>query len=448
MNKLKLHGYTDSSSFELSDDDIYQLNLYAASDMAKRSVIGPFVCILGMLITLPISTVFTDAKLFVFILLILLTIGGISRVYILRSLKNITRNNLNPWVKAVSFAVLSNAIIWGLYLGLNFYLYGLTTASLIILAFTVAIETSAVMSIFIWHRLAQAYTVVIFIPGAIALFINSSLAGYSILIGLVVHIMFMYFQTVNSNKEYWLAICSNKLLENKAKELEVANNAKTEFLSSMSHELRTPLNSILGFSQLLETDTTPALSKSQLENVAYIKGSGEHLLQLINQLLELSKIEAGQIDISLEEVKPFDVINECLSSLQIQAEKMNINFELSADSNTVIKTDKTLLKQIILNLVSNAIKYNKKGGSVSVTTEKTTTNTFKIIIADTGFGIPSEKQSELFSSFSRLGKERSTIEGTGIGLTITKRIIDAIQGDIKFESTVDKGTTFSVELPV
>jgi signal transduction histidine kinase len=182
--------------------------------------------------------------------------------------------------------------------------------------------------------------------------------------------------------------------------------------------------------------------------VAYIKGSGEHLLQLINQLLELSKIEAGQIDISLEEVKPFDVINECLSSLQIQAEKMNINFELSADSNTVIKTDKTLLKQIILNLVSNAIKYNKKGGSVSVTTEKTTTNTFKIIIADTGFGIPSEKQSELFSSFSRLGKERSTIEGTGIGLTITKRIIDAIQGDIKFESTVDKGTTFSVELPV
>jgi signal transduction histidine kinase len=216
----------------------------------------------------------------------------------------------------------------------------------------------------------------------------------------------------------------------------------------MSHELRTPLNSILGFSQLLETDTTPALSKSQLENVAYIKGSGEHLLQLINQLLELSKIEAGQIDISLEEVKPFDVITECLNSLQIQAEKMNINFELSADSNTVIKTDKTLLKQIILNLVSNAIKYNKKGGSVSVTTEKTTANTFKIIIADTGFGIPSDKQSELFSSFSRLGKERSTIEGTGIGLTITKRIIDAIQGDIKFESTVDKGTTFSVELPV
>jgi signal transduction histidine kinase len=462
MTKLKMHGYRNPSESELNDEAIYQLNFHAANDIAKRSVIGPFLCILGMLVTIPLSTIFDDARALIIILLLLLSLGGISRFFILQSLRKISYEKLDRWKQVVSFAILANAMLWGIYLGVNIYLYGLTTTTLIVLVFTVAIETSAVMSIFIWQRLAQAYAVVIFIPAYIALAIGDTFAGPSIIFGITIHLLFMYFQINKSSKEYWQAIYNNKLLENKAKELEIAtlnaekskeaaefaNKAKSEFLSSMSHEFRTPLNSILGFSQLLETDSSPTLSNSQLESVEYIKSSGEHLLGLINQVLELSKIEAGKIELNIEEVNPFNVISECLLSLHLIAENMDLHFEFSANQNTVIKTDKTLLKQVILNLTTNAIKYNRKGGTVNIDAKEVNDNIFRITIEDTGLGIPEDKQSQLFSSFTRLGKERSSIEGTGIGLTITKRIVDAIKGEIGFESIVNEGTTFWVELPI
>lgn len=462
MKKLKMHGYRNISETELNDEMIYQLNFHAAKDIAKRSVIGPFVCILGMLVSIPLSSIFIDAKALIIGLLLFLSLGGISRFFVLRSLLKISKTQLDRWKQIVAFAILSNAILWGTYLGANIYLYGLTSATLVVLVFTVAIETSAVMSIFIWQKLAQAYAVVIFIPAYITLAISDAFAGPSIIFGITIHLLFIYFQINKSSKEYWQALYNNKMLENKAKELEIAtlsaeksketaelaNKAKSEFLSSISHEFRTPLNSILGFSQLLETDTSPTLSTNQLESVQYIKNSGEHLLDLINQVLELSKIEAGKIDINIEDVKPFDVISECLLSLQLIAEKMDVHIELSANQNTVIKTDKTLLKQVILNLTTNAIKYNRKGGSVKIDANKANENIFKITIVDTGLGIAKEKQDQLFSSFTRLGKERSSIEGTGIGLTITKRIVDAINGEIGFDSIVDEGTTFWIELPI
>ena len=230
---------------------------------------------------------------------------------------------------------------------------------------------------------------------------------------------------------------------------ETANQAKSGFLSSMSHELRTPLNAILGFAQILEASKKHPLADRQANQVQQIRKGGEHLLELINDILDLAKIEAGKLALSIETLDTRNLVDECLSFAKTLAEKRSITIEdRTGDTMPPIWADHLRAKQTILNLLSNAVKYNRDGGTVWVDAEQQDDRTLRINVTDTGPGIPEEKQSQLFQPFSRLGAEATEVEGTGIGLVISRNLMEKMDGAVGFESTPGEGSTFWVEFPV
>ena len=230
-----------------------------------------------------------------------------------------------------------------------------------------------------------------------------------------------------------------------------ANEAKSAFLSSMSHELRTPLNAIMGFGQMLQYSGA-ALDAEQEDHVNEILKAGRHLLGLINEVLDLSKIESGQLDLSLEPVALHEVVQDCEWLIAAMAAERDITLELAVAEHWCVQADRMRLKQILLNLLSNAVKYNRPGGQVRISVQAQhgaeQGPQACISVIDTGNGISPEHQCQVFQPFNRLGAEGSNIEGTGIGLTICQRLATLMHGHISFESTVGMGSTFSVVLPL
>ncbi len=230
---------------------------------------------------------------------------------------------------------------------------------------------------------------------------------------------------------------------------ENANRAKSKFLSSMSHELRTPMNAILGFAQMLKFNPKEPLTEAQKKCVSYILKGGHHLLELINDILDLAKIEAGKVELFIEDISPTDVLDECLSLVRAAAEERGITISgpgMTADVPK-IRADRTRLKQALLNLLSNAVKYNRKHGTITVNIERAPDNRLRITVTDTGEGIPEDRQHELFKPFNRLDARNMDVEGSGIGLVVCKDLIELMHGEIDLRSDVGKGTTFSIELP-
>ncbi|TNE78565.1 MAG: PAS domain S-box protein [Gammaproteobacteria bacterium] len=226
---------------------------------------------------------------------------------------------------------------------------------------------------------------------------------------------------------------------------ERANSAKSEFLSNMSHELRTPLNSILGFSQLMEMD--PATNMAQRENLSEIVKAGKHLLDLINDILDLSMLESGNINIILEPIDVRALVKECITLLKPVARKDYITLLTDDLPDVHVYADNTRLKQALINLISNGIKYNRPNGRVIISVEATDSHTIDIHVSDTGMGIDPQKYEELFQPFNRLGLENTGKEGTGIGLSFTRKMVHMMGGDVSFESQVNKGSRFSLHFP-
>ena len=245
-------------------------------------------------------------------------------------------------------------------------------------------------------------------------------------------------------------ITDRKLAEEKAlraKEIaENANKAKSQFLSSMSHELRTPLNAILGFSQLFEFDGN--LNGRQQQNIQEIRKAGEHLLQLINDILDLAKIESGKLTLSLEPVLASRVVEECVGLVQSMADTRNIIVTVKADDLThaYVRADAVRFKQVLLNLMSNGIKYNREGGTLALVFASQADDKLSIKVEDTGQGIPPAMQKYVFEPFNRLGREETDTEGSGVGLVITKQLIEVMGGSIHFSSELGKGSCFEITL--
>ena len=226
-----------------------------------------------------------------------------------------------------------------------------------------------------------------------------------------------------------------------------ANRAKTEFLSSMSHELRTPLNSILGFAQLMES-ATPPLAAAQQRDLERILKAGWYLLELINEVLDLSLIESGKAMLTLEPVPMVEVMLECRAMIEPQAQQRGIALSFpECGMRHCIHGDRIRVKQVLINLLFNAVKYNRPDGSVVVECDSSAPDSIRISVRDTGAGLGPEQVAQLFQSFNRLGRETGAEEGTGIGLVVSKRLIELMGGRIGVDSSVGVGSTFWIELP-
>lgn len=283
-------------------------------------------------------------------------------------------------------------------------------------------------------------------------FIPETIAILGVLLSLIISVMILLLQKTNRaiakvrdiNVTLEESIESRKQAEREANK---SNQAKSQFLSSMSHELRTPLNAILGFSQLLEMREEDAVKK---ENLNEVTNAGYYLLGLINEILDLSQIESGRLNLTIDGHNLNELLNSTLSIVKPLAEKRSIQIDnkISLLPDFTLNIDKTRFKQVLLNILSNAIKYNSKNGRVIIDCSLIEENMLQLSVSNTGEGLTPEQQNQLFIPFERIGADKSHIEGTGLGLVISKDLIELMGGEIGVESEVGKWTRFWINIPL
>ena len=357
--------------------------------------------------------------------------------------------NLLYFANRYTIAVALNGLLWGLA-GVLFFPPDMPEYQ-VFLAFVIGgLAAGAAANYAAWMPAFYAHTVPSVVPLAIRFMTEGREVSVAMGIILLLFTMAVYVIARNSNNSYKhmaeLQVDRSLLI----KRLEQANRAKTEFLSSMSHELRTPLNAILGFGQLLSDAAVEVSQEKQFRFAGQIVKSGRHLLDLIERVLELSKAETGRLQLQPEPVSITEIVGDCVDMMSAEAKERKIELinELGAADLPLALVDRARTRQVVLNLISNGIKYNRDGGIVTLSAEEAAdAAAIRIIVRDTGLGIPAEKWDQLFEPFNRLGRESGAIEGTGIGLTISKQIIEQMNGRTGFVSTEGQGSEFWIELP-
>ena len=431
----------------LNDHLVLSMQQEADKSIAKRSIPGSVVLFLLLSVSAFISAIETDHPVFYYTLLSFSILTIVLHLSIVKSLSRQTDASIIRWKTQFSIVVVFSSINWGTFSSWSLLYYGIDSSTLVYLLFSAGIASGAASAMFIWKRLAQLYLVVLLLPVVFVLeiLIDDPLSVW-LGFGFLLYFAFLFYQVYRSNDEYWQALINNKKLQVQAQELEKANKAKTEFLSSMSHELRTPLNAILGFGQLLDIDIK---DESQKMYIGEVVKAGEHLLALINEVLDLSHVESGKIELAMKNYSLNSIIDESVMLIKPLADAKSIRVinNVGSERHFVAHIDSMRFKQVMLNLLSNAVKYNRDNGSITINIEQKDPKRIRIEIIDTGHGISREQQKLLFEPFTRLNKHEN-IEGTGIGLAITRRIIELMGGAIGVESEEGEGSKFWIEVVV
>lgn len=396
----------------------------------------------------------TDSMILIIWLLLMTGINlGRYLLFQLYNRNDNTRTNIIFWERAFYTLLIINAIGWSSVsiwlLPDNESVYHFFPALII-----VGISAGAVNTLSFSMKHITTYLTLLLLPLfivelTIGTFISYSVSGLILVLAAFALSNAMRLNntiTENITLNYESKKYTENLIESRNEALE-ANSAKSNFISMISHELRTPLNAILGFSQLLKMSDEPKLNKEQDENIDGITHSGKHLLSLIEELLDLSEIEAHKLHVSLEDVSLTYVLGESVALLNPVAAEYNIKLINNLEENDlhIVKADTKRLKQVFINLVSNAIKYNHENGIVTISSQPVSKDKIRVLISDTGDGLTEEQVKGLFTPFQRYNTKR---EGIGLGLYITQHIIELMHGEIGVESEIGKGTTFWFELPL
>lgn len=376
-----------------------------------------------------------------------------------RARKTISQSDAKLWLRRYRILNVSSASLWGVTGLLLFQASDMTHQILIVLVLA-GLSTAAITALMIDRISAFSFLILTTSPVVISLVLDGgeiqlAIVGLSALFFPYVAITSLRTEkTLKENVRLRLeAKEREQILQQQAVELhaakvraEVADKAKTSFLSSMSHELRTPLNAIIGFAEMMDRELLGALRPEQKEPISHILNSGRHLVALVNEVLDLARIESGQMNLNMATVSLTPLIEECVSLTQPLAACRQIDIRHECPTSASIKADVVRVRQILLNLLSNAVKYNVEAGQVAVSCQMIHTD-IRITVSDTGRGIPTEQQTRLFESYQRLGAEQTSTEGTGLGLFLSKRMVEAMGGNIGFVSQTGVGSQFWVEFP-